>query len=328
MSIVLIIAIPVLLVLAAVMIFATGRRRASTGPSGSRSRGTLERRDEAARLERAGRPTASRRRPRTRASAPTRPARRSARAARPRDPRQRRGRRAGAGRRGRARHQPPAVLQPGHPRHDGAEPRRVRRRGDRFLWPVAPAASAARSTPASASTDVHRLHRGRTRQPYYVPEARTYLAAVPEGRRPEGQEGPAVPAGARRAWKQGIVALYQKCVHLGCRVPWCQTSQWFECPCHGSKYNRVGEKQRRPGPARARPLRRHRSPAASMTHRHRARRPSARRSAPTPPARAPKARLASDDQRLHRRWTVAREANVILALTFRTILVDHRSRSR
>ena len=46
----------------------------------------------------------------------------------------------------------------------------------------------------------------------------------------------------------GFVALYQKCVHLGCRVPWCQTSQWFECPCHGSKYNRVGEKKGGPAP--------------------------------------------------------------------------------
>jgi cytochrome b6-f complex iron-sulfur subunit len=46
----------------------------------------------------------------------------------------------------------------------------------------------------------------------------------------------------------GIIALYQRCVHLGCRVPWCQTSQWFECPCHGSKYNRVGEKRGGPAP--------------------------------------------------------------------------------
>jgi cytochrome b6-f complex iron-sulfur subunit len=48
--------------------------------------------------------------------------------------------------------------------------------------------------------------------------------------------------------EQGIIALYQKCVHLGCKVPWCPTSQWFECPCHGSKYNRVGEKQGGPAP--------------------------------------------------------------------------------
>ena len=47
---------------------------------------------------------------------------------------------------------------------------------------------------------------------------------------------------------QGYVALYQKCVHLGCRVPWCESSQWFECPCHGSKYNRVGEKKGGPAP--------------------------------------------------------------------------------
>jgi len=45
-----------------------------------------------------------------------------------------------------------------------------------------------------------------------------------------------------------VVALYQKCVHLGCRVPWCTASQWFECPCHGSKYNRVGEKKGGPAP--------------------------------------------------------------------------------
>ena len=33
---------------------------------------------------------------------------------------------------------------------------------------------------------------------------------------------------------EGLIALYQRCVHLGCRVPWCQPSQGFECPCHGS----------------------------------------------------------------------------------------------
>jgi cytochrome b6-f complex iron-sulfur subunit len=46
----------------------------------------------------------------------------------------------------------------------------------------------------------------------------------------------------------GLVALYQKCPHLGCRVPECKSSQWFECPCHGSQYNRVGEKKAGPAP--------------------------------------------------------------------------------
>ena len=46
----------------------------------------------------------------------------------------------------------------------------------------------------------------------------------------------------------GYTALYQKCVHLGCRVPQCLTSQWFECQCHGSQYNRNGEKKGGPAP--------------------------------------------------------------------------------
>jgi cytochrome b6-f complex iron-sulfur subunit len=46
----------------------------------------------------------------------------------------------------------------------------------------------------------------------------------------------------------GVVALWQVCPHLGCRVPNCDTSQWFECPCHGSRYNRVGEKRGGPAP--------------------------------------------------------------------------------
>jgi cytochrome b6-f complex iron-sulfur subunit len=47
---------------------------------------------------------------------------------------------------------------------------------------------------------------------------------------------------------QGIMALYQRCVHLGCRVPFCGSSKWFECPCHGSKYNEAGEYQLGPAP--------------------------------------------------------------------------------
>jgi len=48
--------------------------------------------------------------------------------------------------------------------------------------------------------------------------------------------------------ENGLNALYQKCPHLGCRVPNCISSQWFECPCHGSQYNRVGEKKGGPAP--------------------------------------------------------------------------------
>jgi cytochrome b6-f complex iron-sulfur subunit len=47
---------------------------------------------------------------------------------------------------------------------------------------------------------------------------------------------------------EGIMPLYQRCVHLGCRVPFCDSSRWFECPCHGSKYNGAGEYELGPAP--------------------------------------------------------------------------------
>lgn len=46
----------------------------------------------------------------------------------------------------------------------------------------------------------------------------------------------------------GLMALWQRCVHLGCRVPSCVPSQGFECPCHGSKYNLHGEYEQGPAP--------------------------------------------------------------------------------
>lgn len=36
-------------------------------------------------------------------------------------------------------------------------------------------------------------------------------------------------------------ALSQRCPHLGCRVPFCESSGRFECPCHGSVYDLAGE---------------------------------------------------------------------------------------
>jgi cytochrome b6-f complex iron-sulfur subunit len=47
---------------------------------------------------------------------------------------------------------------------------------------------------------------------------------------------------------QRLVALYRKCVHLGCSVPHCSKSMLFECPCHGSKYRLSGEYYGGPAP--------------------------------------------------------------------------------
>lgn len=45
-----------------------------------------------------------------------------------------------------------------------------------------------------------------------------------------------------------LYALYQKCTHLGCRVPFCDSSKMFECPCHGSVFNVKGEYITGPAP--------------------------------------------------------------------------------
>ncbi len=78
--------------------------------------------------------------------------------------------------------------------------------------------------------------------PKFVPEARAYIVPFAASDISRSQfEGLGVVAG-------GLTALFQRCVHLGCRVPWCDASQGFECPCHGSKYNYVGEYEAGPAP--------------------------------------------------------------------------------
>ena len=68
-----------------------------------------------------------------------------------------------------------------------------------------------------------------------VQDAKAYVSRVPEG----------------------IVALWWKCPHLGCTVPWkpedpsmdsLQSKGRFNCPCHGSIYDRYGQIIRGPAP--------------------------------------------------------------------------------
>jgi cytochrome b6-f complex iron-sulfur subunit len=48
-----------------------------------------------------------------------------------------------------------------------------------------------------------------------------------------------------------VRALYQRCPHLGCKPNPCLKNFWMECPCHGSRYDRLGIKADGPqyGPA-------------------------------------------------------------------------------
>jgi len=39
-----------------------------------------------------------------------------------------------------------------------------------------------------------------------------------------------------------VRSLYQRCPHLGCKPNPCLKNFWLECPCHGSRYDRLGIK--------------------------------------------------------------------------------------
>jgi cytochrome b6-f complex iron-sulfur subunit len=80
----------------------------------------------------------------------------------------------------------------------------------------------------------------------YIAEGRAWVTEYPAGSLGKARES--YPGPVLTGMEGGVVALYQKCPHLGCRVPECKSSQWFECQCHGSQYNRVGEKKAGPAP--------------------------------------------------------------------------------
>lgn len=47
---------------------------------------------------------------------------------------------------------------------------------------------------------------------------------------------------------EGIIALYWKCPHLGCTVPWEEGEGLFICPCHASVYDTTGQNIAGPAP--------------------------------------------------------------------------------
>ncbi|RME81236.1 MAG: ubiquinol-cytochrome c reductase iron-sulfur subunit, partial [Caldilineae bacterium] len=46
----------------------------------------------------------------------------------------------------------------------------------------------------------------------------------------------------------GFLALYRKCTHLGCVVPWIEEERRFNCPCHSSVFTPLGEVVSGPAP--------------------------------------------------------------------------------
>jgi cytochrome b6-f complex iron-sulfur subunit len=74
--------------------------------------------------------------------------------------------------------------------------------------------------------------------PAYVPEARAFIVLMDPGRQQfvpgEDTTGDGTALNVR--------ALYQRCPHLGCKPNPCIKNFWLECPCHGSRYDRLGIK--------------------------------------------------------------------------------------
>ena len=58
------------------------------------------------------------------------------------------------------------------------------------------------------------------------------------------------PFSTARTWlvntERGVLALYKVCPHLGCLYDWRAITNRFECPCHGSQYQKDGTLQRGP----------------------------------------------------------------------------------
>ncbi|MGH9152949.1 MAG: ubiquinol-cytochrome c reductase iron-sulfur subunit, partial [Acidimicrobiales bacterium] len=113
-----------------------------------------------------------------------------------------------------------------------------------FLWPTLSGGFGAKIRVGKLDEILNEITANR--EPFYLAEARTWIAPYP--RSAVGAAEAHYEGAVLEGMKEGVVALYQKCVHLGCRVPFCQSAQWFECPCHGSRYNRVGERKAGPAP--------------------------------------------------------------------------------
>ena len=74
--------------------------------------------------------------------------------------------------------------------------------------------------------------------PAYVPDARAFIILIDPARQQfipgEDRSGDGTALNVR--------ALYQRCPHLGCKPNACLRNFWLECPCHGSRYDRLGIK--------------------------------------------------------------------------------------
>jgi len=118
-----------------------------------------------------------------------------------------------------------------------------------FIWPKLKGGFGTPIKAGSVDSLKAEVIQGATVVPKFVPAAQSWIVPfdMADFAGSSFEETPFVVAGGESDGV-GLMALWQRCVHLGCRVPSCESSQGFECPCHGSKYNRHGEYEDGPAP--------------------------------------------------------------------------------
>ena len=127
-----------------------------------------------------------------------------------------------------------------------------------FLWPNLTEGLGAEITIGDAATINTAAPDWQNGLPYIYGPANLFIVNVPAAKeRVEGNGTVASPVpdpGANVAEDlafadRSVMALWRKCPHLGCQIPQlCNSSQWFECLCHGSKYTVLSEKRDGPAP--------------------------------------------------------------------------------
>jgi cytochrome b6-f complex iron-sulfur subunit len=74
--------------------------------------------------------------------------------------------------------------------------------------------------------------------PAYFPDARAFIVLIDTARQQFVQGADIKGDGTAL----NVRGLYQRCPHLGCKPNPCLKNFWFECPCHSSRYDRLGIK--------------------------------------------------------------------------------------
>jgi cytochrome b6-f complex iron-sulfur subunit len=116
-----------------------------------------------------------------------------------------------------------------------------------FLWPNLAGGFGGKVT-IGTFTDVKNANAGIPFPdgfPAYYQDARAFVILV-EPARQEFIPGTDVTGDGTALNVRG---LYQRCPHLGCKPNPCLKNFWLECPCHGSRYDRLGTKVKELGPA-------------------------------------------------------------------------------